>query len=434
MQCSGPGLPILLQDSVEPGCPPRVMLAVKFFTPSIYNGVYFVPQRIYFDNAATSFPKPPSVAEAMAHYATSVGASAGRGAYREAIKSGEIIDCAREGIAKLLNAADRRHIIMTFNCTDGLALAIKGIVTKPGGHVITTRMDHNSVLRPLNALQEQIGTDITYVPADNEGIVDPADIRKAIKSNTVLIAIVHGSNVCGSVQDIAAVGRIAREAEVVYLVDAAQTVGHLPIDVQALGVDMLAFPGHKGLLGPLGTGALYIRPGFEGRLRPLKEGGTGSKSEIPQQPDFMPDRFESGSHNAIGIAGLNAGVQYVLERGVEDIRMHERVLCEAFLAGTADIEGLTVYGPRDVERRVGVFSVSIAGYSPGELAGVLEQQFGLLVRPGLHCAPFAHQTLGTFDQGGTARFSTGVFVTVADVKKAAEALGQIATAPCRAGR
>jgi len=360
-------------------------------------------ERIYFDNAATSFPKPEVVHQAVAHYGREIGASAGRGAYREAIESGEIIGQTRRHIAQLIGAADPNSIIMTFNCTDGLALAIKGIVTSPDDHVVTTRMEHNSVLRPLNALQQQLGIDITHVPADSEGLIDPEDIRRAIKANTKLIALVHGSNVCGSVQDIAAVGRIASEHEIVYLVDAAQTTGHLPINVQDFHVDLLAFPGHKALLGPLGTGALYIRPRIEHQMRTLKEGGTGSRSEVPVQPTFLPDRFEAGSHNALGIAGLNAGVQY---------------------------SGLKVYGPTDLDKRVGVFSVTIGDYAPGELAGLLEERFGLLTRPGLHCAPFAHQSIGSFELGGTTRFSTGIFIDVDDVNYAGNALRKIASSCC----
>ena len=382
-------------------------------------------RRIYLDNAATSFPKPKGVLQAMVDYAGKVGASAGRGAYHEALRSGEIIQEARCRIARLIGCREPDHIIMTFNCTDGLSLAIKGLITEPC-HVITTRMDHNSVLRPLGALTTQLGIEVSYVEADTRGLVDPDDLRAAIRPDTRLMAVVHGSNICGSVQDIAAAGQIAREHGIAFLVDAAQTVGHLPIDVEALGVDMMAFPGHKGLLGPLGTGVLYIRPGFEDRLRPLREGGTGSKSELALQPEFMPDRFESGSHNAIGIAGLSEGVGYLLDQDFDAIVEHDRMLCEHFLGATEGIEGLTVYGPRNPQDRVGVFSVSVEGFEPAELAAVLEEQFGLLTRPGLHCAPFAHQAIGTFAAGGTTRLSSGHFTTVEDMQYAAEALRQVA--------
>ena len=385
-------------------------------------------RRLYFDNAATSYPKPETVYEAMDHYARRIGASAGRGAYAEAVESGEIIHETRQRIAELIGAKRPESIIMTFNCTDGLALAIKGAVTEPGDHVVTTRMEHNSVLRPLGALAERLGIEVTYVRADSEGLVNPEDVGRAIRPNTKLIAVVHGSNVCGAVQDVASIGRIAKEKGILYLIDAAQTVGHVPIDVVDLRADMVAFPGHKALLGPLGTGAIYLRDGVEDVLRPLKEGGTGSKSETPLQPEFLPDKFESGSHNAVGIAGLKAGVGYVLERGVDALRLHEEQLCRTFMEKTADVTGLTVYGPRDVSKRVGVFSVSVEGYSPAELAGILEQQFGLLTRPGLHCAPFAHEAIGTLDRGGTTRFSFGAFLTVDDVLYAADSLVAVAQA------
>jgi len=382
----------------------------------------FNQQRLYFDNAATSFPKPPKVYEAMDHYSREIGASAGRGAYAEAVESGRIINETRRNLCQLLGADTPENMIMTFNCTDGLTLAIKGIVTQPGSHVVTSRMEHNSVLRPLHALSEQLGTEVTYVPADAAGLIDPDDIRQAIRPNTVLIALVHGSNVCGSVQDIVAAGKIAHEHNIPFLVDAAQTVGHLPFCLRELEADMVAFPGHKALLGPLGTGVLFIRPGMETKLRPLKEGGTGSKSEIPAQPDFLPDRFEAGSHNALGIAGLNEGIKYLLELGMDKIRQNEKHFCNTFLDATADIEGLTVYGPRDIDKRVGVFSVTLAGYSPAELAKALEKEFGLLTRPGLHCAPFAHQTIGSFPLGGTCRFSFGPFLTIENITFAADAL------------
>ena len=385
-------------------------------------------QRIYFDNAATSFPKPESVWNAMDHYSREIGASAGRGAYAEAMSSGIVIQRCRERIAKLIGSDYSQNIIMTFNCTDGLALVIKGIVTKPGSHVITTCMDHNSVLRPLYALSQQMDIDVTYIKADQYGICDPDDIRKAIRPDTALIACVHGSNVCGSVQDVNAIGKIAREHEIPYMVDAAQTIGHYPVNVDEMNVDFLAFPGHKGLLGPLGTGALYIRPGMEKVLRPLKEGGTGSRSEDPFQPEEMPDKFESGSHNALGIAALSEGVAWILEQGIDNLREHDIELSNEFLKVADNIEGLTVYGPRDIDRRVSVFSVSVEGLTPTELAKRLEKEYGLLTRPGLHCAPFAHQAIGSFDLGGTTRFSGGAFNTAEHAAIASNALAEIAEA------
>ncbi len=387
--------------------------------------------RIYMDNAATSFPKPPEVLAAMNDYAKHVGASAGRGAYREAVEAGEMIAETRRLIARMINASDPNHVVMTFNCTDGLSQVIKGLITEPDVHVITTCMDHNSVLRPLESLKQQLGISVTHVPADAEGIVDPDDIRQAIGPKTRLIAGVHGSNVCGSVQDIATIGAIARDHEIPFLVDAAQTAGHYPLDVQKIPLDFLAFPGHKGLLGPLGTGVLYIRPGMENRLQPLREGGTGSKSELPVQPDFMPDRFEAGSHNAIGIAGLHAGVTYILSQTVAAIYDHDQKLCRHFLTCTENLGGIEVFGPKDLGRRVGVFSVRINSYEPGELAAVLEEEFGILTRPGLHCAPLAHRALGTFESGGTTRLSFGPFTTVDEAEKAAHALAQVTQVSAR---
>jgi len=382
-------------------------------------------RRIYLDNAATSFPKPDSVLEATQRYWQSIGASAGRGAYAEAVQTGTLIQQCRANIAELIHAECAETIVFGMNCTDGLNLAIRGLL-KPADHAITTWMDHNSVLRPLNALTEQIGLEVTFVACDGRtGRVDPDDIAAAIRPNTRLIAVVHGSNVTGTVQPIRPIGAIARERGIPYLVDAAQTCGHWPIDVQADLIDLLAAPGHKGCLGPLGTGFLYIRPGMERWVRPIKEGGTGSISEQAVHPEFMPDRYESGSHNAVGIVGLGAGVRWVLERGVEAVRAHERRLCEVFLTTAEAVEGLTVYGPRDLDERVGVFSVRLEGYTPAELSAALETNFGVLTRSGLHCAPLAHRTIGTYDLGGTTRFSFGPFVQPADVAYAASALAEL---------
>ncbi len=386
-------------------------------------------RRIYLDNAATSFPKPSDALKAMADYASRVGASAGRGAYAEAVESGRIIAECRKNIATLINAPDPNHIIMTFNCSDGLNLAIHGLLN-PGDHVITTWMDHNSILRPLNDLQDRIGLQVDFIPCGSDGMVDPDDIRKAIKPNTKLVAILHGSNVTGTVQPVAEVARIAREHGLLILVDAAQTAGHLPIDVQKDRFDFLAAPGHKGLLGPLGTGFLYIRPGVEKRLRPIKQGGTGTRSEEAVQPDSLPDKYEPGSHNAVGIASLSAGVDYILNRGVSAFQKHDRSLCEKFMAGLDMIDGLSWFGPRDVEKRVGVFSVRLEGFTPHELSAALETKYGILTRSGLHCAPLAHKTIGTLETGGTTRFSFGPFVNLEDMDFTLDALKILAKKKC----
>ncbi|CAN5439150.1 aminotransferase class V-fold PLP-dependent enzyme [soil metagenome] len=386
------------------------------------------PRRLYLDNAATSFPKPRTVLEAMNRYAMELGASAGRGAYVEAIETGKLIDTCRRRLNQLFNGGGANQFVFTLNCTEAINLAIKGLVDpSTKSHAICTAIDHNSILRPLSALVERGWIEQTRMPVDaGTGLVDPDDIRRAIRADTKLIAITHASNVTGTVQPIREIGAIARERGIPFIVDAAQSAGHWPIDLSADSIDLLAAPGHKGLLGPLGTGFLYIRPGLESQLTPLVEGGTGSKSEEPRQPDFMPDRFESGSHNAIGIAGLSEGVKWILDQGIERVAAHELDLVRAFLEGVSDIDGLAYFGPQGVKNRTGVFSVRIDGISPQEFSAILETHFGILTRSGLHCAPLAHETIGTLETGGTTRFSVGPFLVSQDMKFVTDAIAQIA--------
>jgi len=385
--------------------------------------------RYYFDNSATSFPKPDSVTEAMATFARECGASAGRGAYAEARACQDMIALCRSRIAQLINAEGPERIVFAHNCSEALCLAIRGLLNTAGAgtHAIATAMEHNSVLRPLNALADQAGLEPEFVACDGStGLVDPEDIRKAIRPSTRLIACVHVSNVTGTLQPIAEVISVARQAGIVSLIDAAQSAGHVPLDVRALGADLVAFPGHKGLLGPLGTGVLYVRPGIEEILPTMKEGGTGTVSEDPRQPSTMPDKYEIGSHNAIGLAGLSEGVAWLLERGVASIRRHDEHLCRLFLEITDSVRGLTVYGPRDLRQRAGVFSGAVGRLEAGDLADRLEGDYGVLTRPGIHCAPLAHRTIGTMP-GGTCRLSFGPFTNEAHVRHAAAALREIAT-------
>jgi len=388
--------------------------------------------RIYLDNAATSFPKPPTVIAAMKQYADHCGASAGRGAYAEAKLSAQVIRQCRERLNQFFNGQNPDHFIFTLNCTDALNLAIHGFL-RPGDHAICIAMDHNSILRPLNYLSVHHDVSVTRIPADGRtGLVAPADIDAAVRPNTRLICVGHGSNVTGTVQPIRQMGTIARKHGIAFLVDAAQTAGHLPIDVQADGIDFLACPGHKGLLGPLGTGFLYIRPGREKELQPLRQGGTGSASEKDVQPDFMPDKFEAGSHNAIGISGLSAALDYLLSRGIHALAEHQRALCGTFIEGIDNVDGLKILGPQGVANRVAVFSVRIAGVAPLELASRLESEFGILTRAGLHCAPGAHATIGSdhptvaAPEVGTTRLSFGAFNTLNEAQFAADALASIA--------
>ncbi len=391
-------------------------------------------QRRYLDNAATSFPKPPTVLDAVARYATDLGASPGRGAYYEVKETGRLFDACRHRINELIHGEDPSHVIFTLNASDALNMAIRGIVhgydtssDKP--HVITTWMEHNSVLRPLNELVSRGDAEQTRVQCDPEaGLVDPEDIRQAIRPNTALIAVVHGSNVTGTLQPVAEVGKIAQAHGIPFLVDAAQSVGHIPIDVRAMGIDLLAFPGHKSLLGPLGTGALYIRPGIEGRMATSREGGTGSFSDLDTQPDVMPDRFEPGSHNAPGIIGLAEGLKWILGKGIDQIWEHHRALIGIMIdrLHSDELPGLTLYGPQGIEDRTSVFSIRIDGFDdPQSLSDMLEKDFGLLTRSGIHCAPLAHQTIGTADLGGTTRISLGAFNTPEDVHALCDSLAHI---------
>ena len=391
------------------------------------------PDRIYLDNAATSFPKPEAVLRAVVEYATEVGASPGRGSYAESLRGAEVLRRCRERLCELFGGSSPEHLVFTHNCTDALNLAIHGLVKgvrrrEPGRpiHIVTTAMDHNSVLRPCNDLRAD-GVEVTRVRADAEGLADPQDIARAIRPDTRLVAMVHASNVTGTLQDAAAVGEVCRSRGVPLLVDAAQSLGHVPVDVEAMGIDLLAFPGHKGLMGPLGTGGLYLRPGMEALVEPVRHGGTGSRSESDTQPTDLPDRYEPGSHNTLGIAGLLAGVEWLLDRGIDDIRAHEAALMAAFLdTFPGERAGYRLLGPTDPAKRVGVFAITHERLSPATLASELERRAGVLCRAGLHCAPGVHETMGTIDTGGACRLSVGAFTSVAHVHTACTCLAEIA--------
>lgn len=402
--------------------------------------------RIYLDNAATTFPKPPAVHQAMAKYATDLGASPGRGAYRESIEGGRIIERCRRQLAHLFNAPSADHIIFTLNASDALNLAINGIAhnartqrARAGSnepiHFVATTMDHNSVLRPLNALKaDPVGAPVewTCIEADPQtGLIEPGAIRDAIRPNTAMVIAVHASNVSGTLQPIADFGRVCSDARVPLLVDAAQSAGRLPIDIQSMGIDLLAFPGHKHLMGPLGTGGLLIRPGLEHNIDPVRTGGTGTVSELDTHPETMPDRYEPGSHNTIGIAGLSAGLAWLAEQGVDKLWAHEQSLIQHAIAAfrnQSDFPGLSLIGPPASQHRVGVFSMTHAAIEPGELAAILESEFGILSRAGIHCAPRAHATFSTRDAGGATRLSVGPFTTIQDIDAALDALREICAA------
>jgi cysteine desulfurase family protein len=382
------------------------------------------PPRIYLDNAATSWPKPESVYAAVDRYQRAGGAAAGRGGYWEGNESDRLLADARRRLAACLNADDPRRIVFTFNGTDSLNLALHGLL-RPGDHVISSVAEHNSVLRPLRYLEQHREVQVTLVSCDGQGFVDPDQIRAAIRPQTRLIALVHASNVTGAIQPAEEVGRLAAEYGLRFLLDAAQSVGHLPLDVQQVGAHLVAAPGHKGLLGPLGVGFLYVAPGLEQELQPLRQGGTGTQSESDEQPASMPDRFEAGNHNLPGIAGLGAGLAYLAERGLDAVRRHDRQLLERLVQGLSELPGIQVHGPRDLDRRVGVVSITVAGADPQELGLLLDSGYRIQVRAGLHCAPRMHRALGTADRGGTLRFSLGPFNTLQHVDAALQALAEI---------
>lgn len=377
---------------------------------------------LYFDQAATSRPKPEAVIEAMVRYQREVCASPGRSGHSLSIEAGRIVLAAREALAELLGVRDPLRICLTNNATEALNIVIRGLL-RPGDHVVTTSLEHNSVMRPLRA-REKEGVRLTVVPCSKEGLLDPQDVRRAIRPETRLLIVTHASNVTGTILPVAELGAMARALGIPFCVDAAQSAGILPIDVEKLGIDLLAFTGHKSLFGPQGTGGLYVGPGLEREIPPLMAGGTGSRSEFEEHPDFLPDRFEAGTPNTVGIAGLAAGVRFVLEEGVARIRDHEMRLAGRFCQGAAAIKGITLLGPADADKRIGVVSLRIDDLSPSEAALRLDERFGILCRPGLHCAPAAHRTIGTFPEG-TLRFSFGYFNTEAEIDAALEALEAI---------
>lgn len=397
--------------------------------------------RLYLDNAATSFPKPREVAESMAAYARELGASPGRGAYREVAETTRILERCRERLARLLGCPSREHVIFTLNTTDALSMAIHGIVSNALArhrrvHLLTTDLDHNSVLRPFRLLAERHPDSVstTRVPCDpRTGRVDPAEFAAHLRPETVLAAVAHGSNATGTLQPIKALAARCNEAGVPLLVDAAQTAGHRPLDMTASGIDMLAVPGHKGLLGPLGTGALLMRPGMEERIDPIRVGGTGSVSESDRHPDTMPERYEAGSHNAIGLVGLEAALGWLENRTIKAVADHERPLIERLLEGLLGNPDLRLLGPAEPELRCGVFSFVHRRLEATEVANRLEHEHGILARSGLHCAPHAHRTFGTDPdtaeragrEAGACRISLGPFVDAVDVERTLDALGAI---------
>lgn len=379
---------------------------------------------IYFDNAATSWPKPPGVAEAMTHFIEAVGANPGRAAHRQAVESGRIVYGAREAVCELFHAPDPLRLVWCKNVTEALNLTLRGLL-HPGDHVVTSSMEHNSMMRPLRALEDG-GVEVTVVGCSPQGVLQPADVEAAIQPNTRLVALNHASNVVGTLLPVAEVGALCSQHDLLLLVDAAQTGGAYPLDMQADQIDLLGFTGHKSLGGPMGTGGLIVGERVdETQLDPLIRGGTGSRSEHEVQPDFLPDMCESGTANVVGLAGLEVGVRWVLERGVEAIRAHELAQTQALIEGLRSVPGLTVCGTLDPELQTATVSFNIDGMAPSEAGLRLDDEYGILCRVGLHCAPAAHKTIGTFPTG-TVRFGLSAFTTSAEVQAAIVAVHRLA--------
>ncbi len=378
---------------------------------------------IYLDNAATTFPKPEIVYKTMDTFYRTLGANPGRSGHKMAVAAEKEIEDTRAIVTKLFGIKNSNRFVFTFNATDAINMGIKGLL-KPGDHAITTYLEHNAVSRALHGLEKRKVITVTKVKNSQDGFIEPDDIKNAITPKTRLIVMAHAPNVLGTIQPIREIGRIAREKNVIFMIDAAQTAGVCEIDVNQCFIDMLAFTGHKGPLGPTGTGGLYVGEGVT--LEPWREGGTGFEPASLSQPEELPYKLESGTPNTVGIAGLRAGIEFVLSKGIQTIRKHEQKLTEKLINALKDDRRFILYGTTDISRKVGILSINIKGFKPAEVGAILDQSFDIAVRPGLHCAPFAHQALGTFPDG-TIRISPGFFNTEADINLLITALDKIAS-------
>lgn len=379
---------------------------------------------IYLDNAATSFPKPPEVIEATVA-ALKAPASPGRSGHAASLAAARLIHQARKNLARLFGIKDNSRLVFTANVTWALNLALEGLNFQPGDQVISGALEHNSLARPLERMVRERGIDWQVAPAGADGVSAPEDFGRLLRPNTRLVALNHASNVTGVLAPARAVKEVI--GDIPLLLDTAQTAGAMDLSDLGQWADLIAFTGHKGLLGPTGTGGLWVRPGLN--LRPLAAGGTGSASESLAQPDFLPDALEPGTANTHGLAGLAASTDFILKIGVETIRNHEMDLTMAFLAGLAEIPGLSIHGPLNRDQRVATVSVGLAGWSSSDLSAALEREAGILTRAGLHCAPLAHQTLGRLESGGLTRFSFGWHNTMEEVTIALKTLASLADRP-----
>jgi cysteine desulfurase family protein len=366
---------------------------------------------IYLDNAATTFPKPLAVPEAIYDYIVNNGGTSGRGSYEKAIIADGLVYQTRKKLAKLFNHNDPKTVVFTSSVTESLNLALQGIL-KPGDHVVTSSLEHNAVWRCLKTLERDLGIYISMVPATEQGETDISDVEAAITPDTKVIVFTHASNVLGTIQPIGEIGALARKHNILFLVDAAQTAGVIPIDVQAQNIDLLAFTGHKSLLGPMGTGGLIVN--CDAEIDPLISGGTGGDSAYEYQPDYYPNHLEAGTMNVSGIIGLGAALAFLETEGLETIRHKEDTLMDYALNVLSEVPGIEIYGPRDSSKTVGVIPFNITGHVPEEIAFYLDQECHVMIRSGLHCAPSAHRLIGTVSRG-TCRIGIGYFNETADI-------------------
>jgi cysteine desulfurase / selenocysteine lyase len=379
---------------------------------------------VYLDNAATSWPKPPEVAAAVAHCITEAGANPGRSGHRLSVSAGRIVETTRASLAEFFGLEDPFRVVFGPNVTYAINLVLRGFLRR-GDRVITSCMEHNSVMRPLRALAAQ-GVELDLIPCSPRGELDPDDLRRALETPATLVVLTQASNVCGTMMPIEEAGRLARGQGVPLLVDGAAGAGVLPLDLSHAPIDLYAFTGHKGLLGPTGTGGLILGPDFDAaRIAPILHGGTGSRSEAELQPEFLPDRFEAGTANAAGLAGLGAGVAWLREQGVDLLRRRQVAMLDRLITGLTDLPGVTLHGTGHAEGSAGALAFTLSGWTSDEAALRLDEVFGVLSRPGLHCAPRAHRSLGTFPRG-TLRFAPGPFTTDRDLEHALKAVAQLA--------
>lgn len=380
---------------------------------------------VYLDNAATGQRKPDTVFQAMEEYFHQNNCNPGRGGYGLSLDGARKIMAARNSLARLFNINKPQQIIFTQNVTTALNFALKGLLGRKD-HVLITGLEHNAVLRPLKALEEEREISFSIIPTDPQGAIDLAGAEKLIQSNTTMIVATHASNVMGTLVPIRALSQLAKKYGLDFVVDSAQTAGALPIDIPQIEATVFAFTGHKHLLGPLGTGGFYISEEGAQRMKPLYEGGTGSLSDQEEQPEFLPDRFESGTPNVLGIVGLGAGAEYLMDIGVDRIRAEEEKLIARLLKGLRELSGTRIYGPQDEAKQTGTIAINIKGKDNAQICALLDHQYNIMTRPGLHCAPLAHKTMGTFPEG-VLRISMGHFTTQEEIDYCLTALREISS-------